>query len=119
MAATPSLAHSRRPFPLLNAIFALIALYLFLCAINVMGSGLKGVGEHSDWLKAIIAQGHNPLFTLCGGVLVTTIVQSSSFTTSLIITLVAAGQMPIETAVFAVMGANTGTSIGPMPLATG
>ncbi len=111
MSVTPSLAHPRRSFPILNAIFALIALYLFLCAINVMGSGLKGVGKQSDWLEAIIAQGHNPLFTLCGAVLVTTIVQSSSFTTSLIITLVAAGQMPIETAVFAVMGANIGTSV--------
>jgi len=76
-----------------------------------MGSGLKGVGEQSDWLKTIIAQGDNPLFTLFGAVLITAIVQSSSFTTSLIITLVAAGQMPIETAVFAVMGANIGTSV--------
>ncbi len=65
-----------------------------------MGSGLKGVGKQSDWLEMIIAQGHNPLFALFGAVLVTSIVQSSSFTTSLIITLVAAGQMPIETAVF-------------------
>ena len=89
----------------------MVALYLFLCAINVMGSGLKGVGKQSDWLEMIIAQGHNPLFALFGAVLVTSIVQSSSFTTSLIITLVAAGQMPIETAVFAVMGANIGTSV--------
>jgi solute carrier family 34 (sodium-dependent phosphate cotransporter) len=111
MFSNPSLAHSRRSFPISNAIFALIALYLFLCAINVMGSGLKGVGKQSDWLEMIIAQGHNPLFALFGAVLVTSIVQSSSFTTSLIITLVAAGQMPIETAVFAVMGANIGTSV--------
>ncbi|RPG14800.1 MAG: Na/Pi cotransporter family protein [Phycisphaera sp. TMED9] len=111
MSSTPSLTHSRRSFPFFNAIFALIALYLFLCAINVMGSGLKGVGKQSDWLEMIIAQGHNPLFALFGAVLVTSIVQSSSFTTSLIITLVAAGQMPIETAVFAVMGANIGTSV--------
>ena len=111
MPLTPSLAHPRRSFPLVNAIFAVVALYLFLCAINVMGSGLKGVGKQSDWLEMIIAQGHNPLFALFGAVLVTSIVQSSSFTTSLIITLVAAGQMPIETAVFAVMGANIGTSV--------
>jgi sodium-dependent phosphate cotransporter len=44
-------------------------------------------------------------------VLVTSIVQSSSFTTSLIITLVAAGELSTGTAVFAVMGANIGTSI--------
>ena len=76
-----------------------------------MGSGLKGIGNQSDWLETIIAHGDNPLVALFGAVLVTSIVQSSSFTTSLIITLVAANQMPIETAVFAVMGANIGTSV--------
>jgi solute carrier family 34 (sodium-dependent phosphate cotransporter) len=111
MTPTPSLSPPRRSFPFLNALFAIVALYLFLCAINVMGSGLKGIGKQSDWLETIIAQGQNPLFALFGAVLVTSIVQSSSFTTSLIITMVAAGQMPIETAVFAVMGANIGTSV--------
>ena len=101
MTPTPSLSPPRRSFPFLNAFFAIVALYLFLCAINVMGSGLKGIGKQSDWLETIIAQGQNPLFALFGAVLVTSIVQSSSFTTSLIITMVAAGQMPIETAVFA------------------
>jgi len=95
----------------LSGLWALLFLYLFLCAINVMGSGLKGVGKGSDWLETIIAQGTNPMVALFGGVLVTSLVQSSSFTTSLIITLVAAGQMQIETAVFAVMGANIGTSV--------
>ncbi|MDG2030506.1 MAG: Na/Pi symporter [Phycisphaerales bacterium] len=95
----------------LSGLWALCFLYLFLCAINVMGAGLKGVGKGSDWLETIIAQGTNPVVALLGGVLVTSVVQSSSFTTSLIITLVAAGQMEIETAVFAVMGANIGTSI--------
>ena len=111
MTPTPALSPPRRSFPFLNALFAIVALYLFLCAINVMGSGLKGIGKQSDWLETIIAQGDNPLFALFGAVLVTSIVQSSSFTTSLIITMVAAGQMPIETAVFAVMGANIGTSV--------
>ena len=108
---TPSLVHERRSNTWLNAAFALLCLYLFVCAINVMGSGLKSMGNQSDGLEMIIAHGDNPLIALLGAVLVTAIVQSSSFTTSLIITLVAAGQMPLETAIFAVMGANIGTSI--------
>ena len=111
MSSSSPLTNERRSLPWLNALFALLFLYLFLCAINVMGSGLKGVGKQSDWLETIIAHGTNPLVAMLGAVLVTSIVQSSSFTTSLIITLVAAGQMPIETAIFAVMGANIGTSI--------
>lgn len=90
---------------------ALVALYLFVCAINVMGSGLKSIGQQSNWLEMVIAHGDNPIIALLGAVLVTSLVQSSSFTTSLIITLVAAGQMPLETAIYAVMGANIGTSI--------
>ena len=111
MSSPTTLNHERHSLPWLNGVLAAFFLYLFLCAINVMGSGLKGIGKQSDWLETIIAHGDNPLVALFGAVLVTSIVQSSSFTTSLIITLVAANQMPIETAIFAVMGANIGTSV--------
>ena len=95
----------------LNGIFAGICLYLFLSAINVMGNGLKALGHSTDWLETLLAQAHNPFVALMGSVFITAIVQSSSFTTALIITLVAAGQMSVEDAVFAVMGANIGTSV--------
>jgi sodium-dependent phosphate cotransporter len=93
-----------------HAMWALVSLYIFLAAINLMGGGLKVIGNNTDWLQTAIAQGDNPLVALLASVLVTSLVQSSSFTTSLIITLVAAGQMSVPTAVFAVMGANIGTS---------
>ena len=73
----------------LHAFMALVSLYFFLCAINVMGSGLKQIGKSTDWINTAMAQGDNPLVALFASVLVTSIVQSSSFTTSLIITLVA------------------------------
>jgi len=96
----------------LNGVWAACFLYLFLSAINVMGSGLKAIGKSSDWLETLLAHGSsNPLIALFGAVLITAIVQSSSFTTSLIITLVASGQLDIGTAVYAVMGANIGTSV--------
>ena len=92
----------------LSGVYAGVCLYFFLAAINVMSSGLKTMGSQ---IKQILDQAHNPVIALMGGVLVTAIVQSSSFTTSLIIALVAAGQMDLETAIYAVMGANIGTSI--------
>ena len=114
--ATSSVPLSRPPArlndsPIANGVWAVLCLYLFLSAINVMGSGLKLVGKSSDWLETFLAHGNNPFVALMGSVLVTAIVQSSSFTTSLIITLVAAGELRVETAVFAVMGANIGTSV--------
>ena len=90
---------------------ALASLYFFLSAINIMGAGLKSLGKSTDWIQTAMAQGDNPLVALLASVLVTSIVQSSSFTTSLIITLVAVGDLKMGTAVFAVMGANIGTSI--------
>ena len=107
MQSLPS--RKERPF-WYHGMWALVSLYLFLSAINIMGSGLKSIGKNTDWLQTAIAQGDNPLVALLASVLVTSIVQSSSFTTSLIITLVAAGEMSVSTAVFAVMGANIGTS---------
>ena len=93
-----------------RGLYAAVFLYLFLCAMNVMSSGLKLFGDHSDLLEDLLA-GDNPVVALLGGVIATAIVQSSSFTTALIVALVAGRQMTLETAVFAVMGANVGTSI--------
>jgi len=76
-----------------------------------MGAGLGTFGGESDWLTRAFAYGENPFIALMGAVLVTAIVQSSSFTTALIVTLVATGEMTLGTAVFAIMGANIGTSV--------
>ena len=86
-------------------------LYLFVSAINVMGGALKELGQSTTWLTDVLAAGRHPIIALMGGVVVTAVVQSSSFTTSLIILLVGVGKMNVETAVYAVMGANIGTSI--------
>ncbi len=94
-----------------HGIQAAIWLYLFVCAINIMGGALKALGHSTTWLEKVLGAGGNPMLALIGGVLVTAIVQSSSFTTALIILLVGAGKMDLEMAVYAVMGANIGTSI--------
>jgi len=95
----------------MRGIYAGLCLYLFLCAINIMGAGLGTVGHESDWMESLFAYGANPFIALLGAVFVTVLVQSSSFTTALIITLVATGELALGTAVFAIMGANIGTSI--------
>ncbi len=94
-----------------RGLYAGLFLYLFLAALNVMSSGLGLFGEQSDFMERAFAYGENPFIALMGAVLVTVLVQSSSFTTALIVTLVAGGDMPLGTAVFAIMGANIGTSV--------
>jgi sodium-dependent phosphate cotransporter len=98
----------------LRGALAAVFLYLFLCAINVMGDGLKmmaGAPPTSEWIDGVLRGATNPFAALTAGILVTAIVQSSSFTTSMIITMAAAGVVPVDAAVFAVMGANIGTSV--------
>ena len=107
-----------RPF-WVHVTLALVSLYFFLCAINVMGAGLKSIGKSTDWIQIAMSQGNNPLVAMLASVLVTAIVQSSSFTTALIITLVAAGELSVGTAVFAVMGANFGTSVTALIVSLG
>ena len=95
----------------LRGVYAGLCLYLFLCALNIMGKGLGTFGGESDFLVRAFELGANPFVALLGAVLVTSLVQSSSFTTALIVTLVATGEMTLATAVFAIMGANIGTSV--------
>ncbi|WP_234261119.1 Na/Pi cotransporter family protein [Halomonas sp. MCCC 1A11062] len=95
----------------MRGIYAGLCLYLFLAALNVLGAGLGTFGRASDFLTQLFAYGENPFIALLAGVLVTMIVQSSSFTSALIVTLVASGEMTLGTAVFAIMGANIGTAV--------
>ncbi|MBK1736078.1 sodium:phosphate symporter [Halorhodospira abdelmalekii] len=95
----------------LHGVYAGLCLYLFLAALNAMGSGLGTFGAESDFLIRAFEYGENPFVAFLGAVFVTAIVQSSSFTSALIVTLVATGEMSLGTAVFAIMGANIGTSV--------
>jgi len=98
----------------LRGIYAGIFLYLFLCAINVMSGGLKMMANAESSrarIESFFDFADNPFVALLAAVLVTAIVQSSSFTTSMIITMAAAGTLKVDAAIFAVMGANIGTSV--------
>ena len=79
-AVTRGLEPAGRP-AWVHGVAAVIFLYLFVSSIKVMGGGLKAVG-HGGWLEDIFAFGDNPIIALMAGVIVTAIVQSSSFTTA-------------------------------------
>ena len=87
----------------------LTLLYLFLVGVKLLESGVKVLG--SDTAGGLFDGITNPIAALCVGILATVLVQSSSVTTATIVGLVAAGQLPIETAVPMIMGANIGTTV--------
>ncbi len=89
------------------ALFFLV--YLFLLSITLMGSAFKFFGQ--DFANQLIATTSNPLVGLVIGILSTSIVQSSSTTTSIVVGLVGAGALSIANAIPIIMGANVGTSV--------
>ena len=89
--------------------FVVFLLYLFLVGIKLLESGVKGLGD--DTARGLFEGITNPLAALFVGVLATVLVQSSSVTTATIVGLVAAGIIPIDTAVPMIMGANIGTTV--------
>jgi sodium-dependent phosphate cotransporter len=91
-------------------IFALMfLLYAFLVSIGMLGKAFKMFS--GGFVGGLIESASNPLLGLFVGILATTLVQSSSTTTSLVVALVGSGGMPIATAIPIVMGANIGTSV--------
>ncbi|MDC0219507.1 hypothetical protein OAL58_05920 [Verrucomicrobia bacterium] len=78
----------------LAKIFGVVAcLYLFLIGIGGMGASFKG--EFKDTAARLLEATSSPMVGLFIGILATTIVQSSSTTTSLIVGLVAAGAVDV------------------------
>ncbi|MDX1493561.1 MAG: Na/Pi symporter [Longimicrobiales bacterium] len=94
-----------------RALFVVLLLYLFLVGVNGLGLGFRALGE--DALDAFFTATENPFIGLMVGILATTLVQSSSVTTSMIVGLVAApvNPIPIANAVPMIMGANIGTTV--------
>ena len=83
---------------------------LFLFGMSLMGDGLKSVA--GDKLESFLYRMTNtPVKGVLLGTVVTSIIQSSSATTVMVIGFVNSGMMKLHQAIGIIMGANIGTSI--------
>ena len=92
-------------------VFTLLgALGMFLYGMNLMSSGLqKAAGEKlRGFLSAMTS---NPLKGVLTGLGITTIIQSSSATTVMVVSFVNAGLLTLTQAIGVIMGANIGTTV--------
>ena len=98
-----------RPAARVVAVVALV--FVFLLGVNGLSTGFKSLG--GDLIEWFFAATASPFIGLVVGLLATTLVQSSSVTTSLIVGMVAAPEnaLPMANAVPMVMGANIGTTV--------
>lgn len=86
-------------------------LFVFLLGVKGLGDGFELIGQ--DLIESFFAATSNPLIGLVVGLLATTVMQSSSVTTSMVVALVAAPEnpLPLANAIPMVMGANIGTTV--------
>ena len=89
--------------------FVIYCIWVFLLVLSLMGTGFKLLGGRDSAKMFDIAD--NPISALMIGILATVLVQSSSTTTSIIVSLVGANELSVRVAVFMIMGANIGTSV--------
>ncbi|KAJ0032181.1 hypothetical protein NQD34_002262 [Periophthalmus magnuspinnatus] len=97
---------------ILKLVLLLGLLYLFICSLDVLSSAFQLVGGKAagDIFQenAVLA---NPVAGLVIGVLVTVLVQSSSTSSSIVVSMVSSGLLEVKSAVPIIMGANIGTSV--------
>ena len=110
-------------------IFILVSLYFFICSLTFLSEsfrllGGKNIGGTHQYFTSIYYYENlcvsaffedtsllqNPVVGVMIGIIVTVLVQSSSTSTSIIVSLVSTG-LPVKTAIPMVMGANIGTSV--------
>ncbi len=92
-------------------IFTLLgALGMFLIGMNMMSSGLqKAAGEKlRGFLSAMTS---NPFKGVLTGLGITSVIQSSSATTVMVVSFVNAGLLTLTQAIGVIMGANIGTTV--------
>ena len=94
-----------------RALSVVVLLFVFLLGVKGLGDGFELIGQ--DFIESFFAATSNPFIGLIVGLLATTLMQSSSVTTSMVVALVAAPEnpLPLANAIPMVMGANIGTTV--------
>lgn len=94
---------------ILKILVIFFLLYFFIASIKLIGISFQLFGR--DFAEQLVHSYSNPILGLFTGILATSLLQSSSTVTSLIVGLVGGGVLSVEYAIPMVMGANMGTTI--------
>ena len=93
----------------LNLLILAALLYVFLFSIALFGAAFKLIGK--EFSQQLIASTTNPVVGLMIGLLATSLIQSSSSSTSIVVGMVAGGALTVQGAIPIIMGANMGTTV--------
>ena len=106
-----SLQTQRESKPILkigHVVYFLVLLYLFFFSIELMSAAFKMGGR--GFAEQLLNTAADPVAGLIIGFLATSLIQSSSTTTTIVVGLVASDALTIQLAIPIIMGANIGTT---------
>jgi sodium-dependent phosphate cotransporter len=89
----------------------LVLLYFFLVGLDLVGTAFQVVGGCTA--GSLLGSDTNPLAAVMVGIIATVLLQSSSTTTAVIVSLVSGG-LDVQQGIYMVMGANVGTAVTSM-----
>ncbi|MCL2354810.1 MAG: Na/Pi cotransporter family protein [Oscillospiraceae bacterium] len=94
-----------------NIGYVILGFGILFFGISTMGGPLRELVNNPSF-EAILVTFENPFFALLAGFIFTAIVQSSTATTTILVTMYLNGvPIPFETGAFIILGTNVGTSI--------
>ncbi|MCT1628063.1 Na/Pi symporter [Corynebacterium sanguinis] len=99
-----------------NWIAVIIGIWVLLNGVGMIGDGFKGIA--GDRAEELFSFAENPFVGLAIGIAATSIIQSSSTTTSIVVGMIAGG-LPLNIAIPMLFGANMGTSVTSTLVALG
>ncbi len=94
---------------IIKVITIILTVYFFLLGIKLLGHSFKLFGK--EFAEAMLQMTSNPFAGLIIGIVATSLIQSSSTTTSIVVGMVAGGAVSLSNAIPIIMGANIGTTI--------
>ncbi len=89
----------------------IIGFGILFIGMNTMSDSVKPLRESEVFRTVFISLGANPFLGILAGAGVTAIIQSSSASQGILLSLAAAGLVPTKAAVFIIMGQNIGTCV--------
>ena len=89
----------------------IIGFGILFIGMSTMSDAVKPLRESEAFRTMFISLGANPFLGILAGAVVTAIIQSSSASQGILLSLAAAGLVPIKAAVFIIMGQNIGTCV--------
>jgi sodium-dependent phosphate cotransporter len=90
----------------------IVLLYFFICSLGVLQDAFQLIGGRAAgeiFTNSVLV--NNPIAGLMIGIVVTVLVQSSSTSTSIVVSMVGSGLLEVRPAIPIIMGANIGTTV--------